>query len=173
MNFELNKSIEILKTTPYVLKSLLTNLSNEWINSNEGKDTWSCYDIVGHLIHGEKTDWITRSKIILDNDSNKKFSPFDRFAQFENSKGKNLNQLLEEFELLRMNNISKLKSFNISNKDLHLEGIHPEFGVINLKQLLATWVAHDLSHLSQISRVLAFQYKNEVGPWTAYLGIYK
>ncbi len=139
--------------------------------TNEGDNTWSAYDIVGHLIHGEKTDWITRAKIILGNSPNKEFEAFDRFAQYENSRGKTLNQLLDDFESLRAENLKELKSFNITNKDLFLEGIHPHFGKITLKHLLSTWVAHDLGHIAQISRVIAKQYKSEVGPWLEYITI--
>lgn len=173
MEFELNKAIEILKRTPKSLKVLLNDLSNDWVYENEGINTWNPFDIVGHLIHGEKTDWIVRCNIILRNNSNNKFAEFDRFAQFENSKGKSLTELLNEFEQLRTKNIKELNSLNISNKELNLKGIHPEFGTINLRQLISTWVVHDLGHISQISRVMAKQYKDEVGPWIAYLGILK
>jgi DinB superfamily len=173
MEFELNKAIEILKRTPKSLKALLNDLPNDWIYENEGINTWSAFDIVGHLIHGEKTDWIVRCNIILRDNSNKKFAEFDRFAQFENSKNKSLSELLNEFEQLRTKNINELISLNISNKELELEGIHPEFGTISLRQLISTWVVHDLGHISQISRVMAKQYKDEVGPWIEYLGILK
>lgn len=163
--------MEVLERTPAVLKSLLENLSQEWTESNEGEDTWSAYDIVGHLIHGESTDWIERTKIILSDSSDKKFKPFDRFAQFEESKGKSLSDLLIEFENLRMQNIAILKSLNLSDKDLIKKGIHPVFGEVTLSQLLSTWVVHDLNHIAQIARVMAKQYKTEVGPWIEYLRI--
>ncbi len=173
MNFDLQKSISILNKTPEVLNTLLRELPDEWTSKNEGSNTWSPYDIVGHLIHGEKTDWIPRLGVILQNSENKTFNEFDREAQFKNSLGKNLKELLLEFQLLREENLDKLKSLNLSEKKLTLKGIHPEFGEITLKQLLATWTVHDLGHIAQISRVLAKQYKKEVGPWTAYLGILK
>jgi uncharacterized damage-inducible protein DinB len=173
MEFEINKAISILGRTPRVLKVLLEDLSEEWTHENEGENTWSPYDVVGHLIQGEKTDWISRAEIILGNDQNKTFESFDRFAQFESSKGKSLNQLLDEFGKLRIENLEKLRLMDLSAKNLALEGIHPELGKANLKQLLSTWVTHDLGHISQICRVMAKQYKSEVGPWFEYLGILK
>lgn len=171
MNFNLNNCIEILSRTPAVLDSLLGGLSDEWIHNNEGEATWSPFDIVGHLIHGDKTDWIPRMKVILSDGPDKKFDPFDRFAQFEASKGKNIRQLLDEFKALRKENIGILKSKNLDAQDLSKTGIHPEFGEVRLEQLLATWTAHDLSHLAQITRVMARQYTREVGPWKHYLPI--
>lgn len=141
--FDLSHSLGILKQTPDTLLSLLENLSDEWILSNEGENTWSPFDVVGHLIHGEKTDWIPRLKIILFED-NKTFTPFDRFAQFENSKGKTLSRLLSEFKTLRKENLEYLISLNLSDADWEKEGVHPEFGPVTVQQLLATWVTHDL-----------------------------
>ena len=171
MIFNLSKSIEILERTPKVLKLLLEGLDEEWILNNEGGESWSPYDIIGHLIHGEKTDWITRTEIILSDGTEKTFAPFDRFAQFEASKGKTIAILLEEFQALRQSNLTALKSKNITSNDLKKTGIHPAFGVVTLENLLACWVAHDLGHLAQISRVMAKQYKEEVGPWLEYLPI--
>ncbi|WP_111683075.1 DinB family protein [Winogradskyella tangerina] len=171
MTYQFTEALEVLAQTPKTLKSLLGQLSDPWIYNNEGDKTWSPYDIVGHLIHGEKTDWIPRAKIILSPSENKTFVPFDRFAQFENSKGKTISQLLDEFETLRANNLNTLKQLNLTTKQLDLKGIHPELGEVTLSQLLATWVTHDLAHLAQISRVMAKQYKNEVGPWSAYIPI--
>ncbi|MEX0314502.1 MAG: DinB family protein [Allomuricauda sp.] len=171
MEFNLEESIQILVKTPSVISNLLKDLPEVWIKTNEGGDTWSPYDIVGHLIHGEQTDWIPRAKIILDTENNKTFTPFDRFAQFENSSGKTLNQLLSEFQELRTENIETLKALDITESDLMKEGIHPEFGLVTLKQLLATWAVHDLGHIHQIVRVLANNYKNEVGPWIQYISI--
>ncbi|WP_010228507.1 DinB family protein [Gillisia marina] len=171
MKFDLEKSIEILERTPKVLISMLSGLSRDWIENNEGTETWSPYDVVGHFIQGEKKDWIPRAKIILSDVGNKEFVPFDRFAQFEASKGKTLVQLLEEFESLRIANIEKLRALKIREDQLKLEGIHPAFGKVTLEQLLSTWVVHDLNHISQISRVMASQYKKEAGPWNAYLRI--
>jgi uncharacterized damage-inducible protein DinB len=170
MKFNIDKALEILEQTPNTLKSLLENLSNDWVFVNEGKETWSAFDVIGHLIHGENTDWIPRLKIILF-ESNKQFIPFDRFAQFENSKGKNLTQLLSEFKKLRAENLKYLKSLSLTESQLNLTGIHPEFGIVTTKELLSTWVTHDLGHIAQITRVLAKQYKNEVGPWTQYISI--
>jgi len=171
MNFNLEKSIEILERTPDVINTLLQNISDEWTTNNEGGESWSAYDIVGHLIHGELTDWIPRADIILSDNPNKAFTAFNRFAQFDESKGKSLQQLLDEFKLLRKKNIEHLKSKKITADALELQGIHPAFGEVTLAQLLSTWVVHDLNHIAQISRVMAKQYKEAVGPWTAYLRI--
>jgi uncharacterized damage-inducible protein DinB len=169
--FDLNKSIEILERTPAVINDLLQGLSEEWISQNEGADTWSPYDIVGHLIHGEKTDWITRMNIVLSDSPDKKFPKFDRFAQFEDSKGKTLSQLLDEFRMLREQSLQALRSSNLTEADFSKQGIHAAFGAVTLSQLLATWVVHDLNHIAQITRVIAFQYRPSVGPWVAYLRI--
>ena len=171
MNFTFKKSIEILERTPQVLITMLDNISADWTSNNEGGETWSVYDIIGHLIYGEKTDWIPRTEIILSDNPDKKFELFDRFAQFRESKGKSLKQLLDEFEQLRIKNIECLRSKNITAPDLEETGIHPAFGEVSLSQLLSTWVVHDLNHIAQIARVMANQYKADVGPWTAYLKI--
>ncbi|ASW75868.1 hypothetical protein IQ37_11810 [Chryseobacterium piperi] len=171
MSFNLHKAIEVLERTPKVLTSLLEGLSDEWIYNNEGEETWSPFDVIGHLIHGEKTDWMVRTEVILSNGPDKTFAPFDRFAQFEQSKGKTISQLLEEFQKLRKNNLSILQSKHITDEDLNKTGIHPALGNTTLKHLLSTWVAHDLGHIAQISRVMAKQYKNDVGPWREYLAI--
>ncbi len=171
MEFEIKKAKEILERTPTVLTNLLSGLSEEWTYQNEGPDTWSAYDVIGHLIHGENTDWIPRAQLILSENTNKDFIPFDRFAQFENSKGKSLSDLLSEFTNLRKRNIEILDSLEINKETLEKTGVHPEFGKITLRQLLSCWVAHDLGHIVQISRVMAKQYKEEVGPWTKYLKV--
>ena len=171
MKFDLNNSIEILEKTPKILESYLSGLSNNWLKNNEGKNTWSPYDIIGHLIFGEKTDWIIRTKTILSQSENKMFEPFDRFAQLKEDQNKPISELLTEFKSLRESNLKELKSLNITNKDFRLKGIHPEFGEVTLDQLLSTWVVHDLGHISQISRVMSKQYEKNVGPWKAYLGI--
>lgn len=171
MKFELTRSIEVLERTPSVLQAMLHGLSDDWILQNEGDDTWSPYDVIGHLIHGEKTDWVPRMEIILSDSTNKTFAPFDRFAQFDESKGKTLRQLLDEFAALRSENIDHLLAKKISEKDLLKTGIHPAFGQVTLSQLLSTWVVHDLNHISQISRVMSKQYKEEVGPWIEYLRV--
>lgn len=173
MKFKITQAIEILERTPSTLGTLLDGLSEEWTENNEGEESWSPYDVVGHLIHGEKTDWIKRLEIVLADGGNKIFEPFDRFAQFEESKGKTLNQLLAEFKDIRTENLQYLKSKNINGNDFHKKGIHPVLGEATLENLLSTWVVHDLNHLSQISRVMAKQYKNSVGPWVEYLPILK
>lgn len=171
MQFDLNKSLEILERTPLVLEAMLNGLSDEWIKNNEGQETWSPYDILGHLIHGEKTDWIPRIEIILSDKADNPFEPFDRFAQFRESKGKTMKQLLDEFKVLRKQNIEQLRSKDLTQDDFARKGKHPAFGQVTLLQLLSTWVVHDLNHISQISRVIAKQYKTEVGPWVEYLRI--
>ena len=164
--------LPILEKTPALLKLWLQGLSDEWIVNNEGGDTWSVYDVVGHLIHGERTDWMARIRKTLS-DTDKEFVPFDRFAQFNESKGKTLDQLLDEFATIRKQNLEEFRSLNISEQVLSKTGIHPSFGTVTLRQLLSTWVAHDLSHIAQIARVMAKQYKEEVGPWVEYLSIMK
>ena len=171
MDFSINKSTEILERTPLVLKQLTNNLSADWIVNNEGGETWSVFDVIGHLVHGDKTDWMTRIEIILFKGTEKEFRSFDRFAQFEESKGKTLEQLLIEFEEIRDVNLKKLKGFNLTNSDYIKTGIHPKFGVVTLSQLISTWTVHDLDHISQISRVMAKQYKEQTGPWIEYLKI--
>ncbi|CAN5266251.1 hypothetical protein BH11BAC5_BH11BAC5_27930 [soil metagenome] len=171
MHFSLSKSLEILERTPDVLIAMLQNLSEEWTSINEGGETWSVYEIVGHLIHGEKTDWIPRMEIILSDKPGKAFEPFDRFAHSNNSTEKTLNGLLAEFKSIRQINIEVLKSKQLTEQDLQLTGVHPDFGDVTLSQLISTWTIHDLNHLSQITRVMAKQYKDEVGPWTAFLRI--
>lgn len=171
MKFKLNKALEILERTPEVLETMLNGISEEWTINNEGKETWSAYDIVGHLIQGEKTDWIPRLDIILSDNPNKAFTPFDRFAQLKESKDKSLSQLLDEFKLLRKKNIEYLLSLNLNETNMIQKGIHPAFGSVTMTELLSTWVAHDLNHIAQISRVMAKQYITEVGPWKEYLRI--
>ena len=167
----MEKSIEILERTPEVLETMLQNVSADWTENNEGGETWSVFDVLGHLVHGEKTDWIARMEIILSDAPDKKFAPFDRFAQFEDSEAKTLRELLEEFKGLRKKNVDVLRSKKLTTENLEQKGVHPAFGEVTLKQLLATWTVHDLDHISQISRVMAKQYKEAVGPWTQYLKI--
>lgn len=171
MNFTVEKSIEILEQTPEVLETMLRSISADWTENNEGGETWSVFDVLGHLVHGEKTDWIARMEIILSDQPEKKFAPFDRFAQFEESKGKTLHQLLDEFKSLRKKNLDVLRSKKLTIENLELKGVHPAFGEVTLAELLATWTVHDLDHIAQISRVMAKQYKEDVGPWAEYLGI--
>ncbi|CAN5525784.1 hypothetical protein BH18ACI1_BH18ACI1_23650 [soil metagenome] len=171
MDFQISKTIEILSQTPATLKSLLDNFSDEWIFAKEEKDGWSPFDIVGHYSHGEETDWIPRAEIILAQGENKSFEPFDRFAQLELSKGKTISVLLEIFAGLRQKNIETLKSWNLTEEQLKLKGIHPELGEVTLEQLLATWAVHDLTHIRQIVTVIAKQYTENVGAWKQYLSI--
>ena len=171
MKFNIDKAMPILERTPTIVTMLLKHLDNDWIYNNEGPDTWSPFDVVGHYIHGEKTDWIPRLNIILGDQDDKRFVPFDRFAQFRDSKGKSLDELLDEFARLRNENIDKLKKVKLDEATLSKKGIHPAFGEVTLEQLLSSWVVHDLGHISQITRVLAKQYKEAVGPWTGYMGI--
>jgi hypothetical protein len=171
VEFSINKSIEILERTPHVLIQLTNNLSADWTMNNEGGETWSVFDVIGHLIHGEKTDWITRIEIILSEGANKEFEPFDRFAQLEESKGKSLEQILNQFLAARELSLKKLKGFKLTENDFNKTGIHPKFGAVTLSQLIAAWTVHDLDHISQISRVMSKQYKEESGPWIEYMKI--
>lgn len=171
MKYNLKRSIEVLERTPFVIEKMLRGVSKEWYSPNEGPDTWSPYDVVGHLIHGEKTDWIERIEIILSKKTDKQFKPFDRFAQFTESKGKTLPQLLDEFKRLRKKNIAKLKAKKLTASDLKKTGVHPKFGTVTLEQLLSTWTVHDLGHIAQIARVMSKQYSAAVGPWKEYLPI--
>lgn len=173
MNFSVEKSISILERTPVVLIALLENISEDWTSCNEGEDTWSTYDIIGHYIHGEITDWIPRMEIILSDNPDKSFQPFDRFAQLQISKGKSIQKLLEEFSLLRKKNIEILRSADLTKSDFAKKGIHPAFNEVSLSQLLSTWVVHDLNHIGQICRVMAKHYQEDVGPWVQYLRILK
>lgn len=171
MNFSLPKTLEILERTPAVLTAFLEDIPQFWLQQNEGPDTWSPYDVVGHLIVGEKTDWIPRARIILGAESSKAFPEFDRFAQFDQDQNRPINEMLDQFSRLRHQNIRELISFQLSESDLDKTGNHPEFGQVTLRQLLATWAVHDLGHIAQISRVMAQRYKEDVGPWKQYLSI--
>src|SRR5215204_756378 len=171
MEFQLDHARDILRRTPATLNSLLRDLPDEWVVSNEGPDTWSPFDVMGHLIHGEETDWIPRAKIILEDGENRSFEPFDRFAMFEISKGRSLDDLLTTFEQLRTKSLQQLKEMNVTPELLAKRGMHPELGIVTLGELLATWVVHDLSHIAQILRVMSKQYGERVGPWRAYMPI--
>jgi hypothetical protein len=171
MEFQLEPAKSVLQCTPATLNSLLRDLSDEWIMHNEGADTWSPFDVVGHLIHGEETDWIPRTKIILADGENRSFVPFDRFAMFEKSKGKSLGELLETFAALRRENLRELEQMHLTPELLTKRGKHPELGIVTLSELLATWVVHDLGHIAQVVRVMSKQYGDAVGPWRAYLSI--
>lgn len=171
MRFNPSEAIAVLERTPAALRAMLSGLPPAWTDATEGGDTWSPYTVVGHLIHGEKTDWIPRAQIILAQGADRRFSPYDRFAQFRESEGKTLDQLLEEFATLRAANLALVKTWPLDAGQLALEGEHPAFGAVTLEQLLATWVAHDLGHIVQVARVMARQYRDAVGPWHAYLSV--
>lgn len=171
MHFEYARSIEILSRTPATLKSMLSGISEAWSHVNEGGDSWCAYDIIGHLIHGEKTDWIPRMEIILGPQPDKTFQPFDRLAQFQERHGRTLEDLLQTFADLRSQNLTILQAKNLTPEDFLQKGIHPAFGEVSLAQLLSTWVVHDLNHIAQIARVMARQYQEAVGPWISYLKI--
>ena len=171
MQYDKTKALEILERTPSVLNILLSGIDDEWIMNNEGPDTFSPYDVVGHLVHGEKTDWPVRIKIVLDHGTSKAFDSFDRFAMYEESKGKTMQQLLNEFEEVRKQNIIWFTSLDLRQPDFDKHGMHPKLGEVTLGNLLATWVVHDLTHIAQITRVMAKQYKTEIGPWVEFFRI--
>ena len=171
MDFDLPDAMAVLERTPRTLRALLDGLSPAWTDATEGGDSWSPYTIVGHLNHGERTDWIPRAAIILAQGPDRRFTPYDRFAQLHESEGKLLARLLDEFAELRAANVATLAAWRLTPSQLALQGEHPEFGAVTLAQLLATWVAHDLGHVAQVARVMARQYRAAVGPWTAYLPI--
>ena len=167
----LEQTIALLTRTPATLNALLRDLPETWTLRNEGENTWSAFDILGHLIHGEHTDWMPRAKWILQFGESQPFERYDRWAQEQESQGKSLPQLLDEFACVRSENLRDLRALNLRPEDLALRGTHPRLGVVTLSQLLSTWAAHDLTHLHQLSRVMAYQYREAVGPWSAYLGV--
>ncbi len=171
MEHTLPHTISLLSRTPAALDALLRDLPQAWTLRNEGENSWSAFDVVGHLIHGERTDWIPRARIILQFGQTKAFEPFDRWAQERESQGKSLGQLLDEFARLRSENLGELHALNLRQEDLERRGRHPALGPVTLSQLLATWATHDLTHIHQISRIMAHQYREAVGPWNAYLGV--
>jgi len=171
MKFDLTEAIGILESTPLILDKQLAGLSKNWLSNNEGESTWTPAQIVCHLIHCEDDDWIPRLKIILNNAGEKKFKPFDRTFGFENADKFTINELLDEFRNKRNENLEYLKSLKLDENDMDKKGIHPDFGEVTLRQLLSTWVVHDLSHIAQINRVMSFQYKDETGPWKKYFPI--
>lgn len=171
MEFQLDPAVALLARTPGVLDAMLRGLPHAWWSSNEGPSTWSPFDVVGHLIHGERTDWIPRARIILEQGESRAFDPFDRFAQFEDSAGKEPYELLDTFAELRRANLDTLRGWRLTPEQLALRGRHPALGSVTLGELLATWVVHDLDHLAQVTRVMARQYEAAVGPWRAYLSI--
>ena len=169
LKFQLQEAIPILDRTPAVISGLLDDLPEDWTRVNEGADTWSPREVVAHLINGERTDWIPRARIILKQGSYRRFDPFDRFADLKTTRP--LKELLEEFDKLRSENVATLRGWNLKEKDMELTGDHPEFGAVTMRQLLATWVVHDLSHIAQITRTMARAYTQAVGPWTAYFRV--
>jgi hypothetical protein len=171
MTPSLDATLSLLARTPATLNALLRDLPNEWTFQNEGGDTWTAFDVVGHLIHGERTDWIPRTKRILEFGEAKTFEPFDRLAQERESQGKMLPELLDEFARIRAQNIEELRAMKLSAVDFEKRGLHPALGVVTLSELLATWAVHDLTHLHQLSRILAHQYREAVGPWSKFLGV--
>jgi hypothetical protein len=170
-SFELGEATAILRRTPAILDALLRDLPEGWVMAHEGGESWSPYDVVGHLIHGERTDWMPRARMILEHGDQRAFEKFDRFAQFAASRERTLASLLDEFAAVREESLAALAGLDLTTADLDRRGRHPELGAVTLRQLLATWVAHDLDHIVQIARVLARQYSDEVGPWRAYLRV--
>ena len=166
----LDDAIAILSRTPASLAALLEGLPDTWVSATEGADTWSPYDVIGHLIHGERTDWIPRARHLLAGET-RPFDKFDRTAQFTESESKSLAELLATFADLRRQNIETLVGMNLTADDLGRTGLHPELGEVTLEQLLATWVVHDLDHVGQIARTMAKVYADAVGPWSQYLSI--
>ena len=171
MNQDFSQTVALLARTPAALNALLRDLPDSWTFSTEGEGTWTAFDIVGHLIHAEHTDWIPRATMILQSGESQTFKPFNRLGQEENSRGKSLPQLLDEFAAVRSVSLSQLRALNIQSPDFDRRGRHPVFGPVTLGQLLATWAVHDLTHLHQLSRLMAHQYREAVGPWSVYLGV--
>lgn len=171
MEFRVDDAITLLSRTPAVIRRLVEDLPQRWTHANEGPETWSPFDVVGHLIHGERTDWMGRARRIFEHGESLEFEPFDRFAMFEESRGKTLGDLLATFEELRVANLEELEGLELTEDDLDRMGRHPDFGSVSLRQLLSTWVVHDLGHIAQIARTMAKQHRQEVGPWRVYLPI--
>ena len=168
---DLNEATAVLARTPATLDAMLRGLPDGWIQAHEGGETWSPFDVIGHLIQGEQTDWVPRARIILEHGEARTFDKFDRFAQFELSRGRTLDSLLDEFATLRRTSLRDLAALDLADADLERRGTHPVFGCVTLGQLLATWVAHDLDHVIQVARVMGRQYSDAVGPWRAYLRV--
>lgn len=171
MKNNLHDTISLLSRTPATLNALLRDLPEIWTLRNEGENTWSAFDVVGHLIHGDRTDWMPRVRTVLEFGEDQTFSPFGRWGHVRESEGKSLAQLLDEFGRLRTANLDELKALNLRQEDLDRRGRHPALGVVSLAELLAAWAVHDLSHLHQVSRVMAHQYREAVGPWSRFLGV--
>jgi len=168
MDFDITQGTAVLERTPGTLHAMLHDLGTEWIDATEGPETWSAYAIVGHLVHAERANWIPRARFILSQSTSRRLPPFDRFAHFRESEGKSLSVLLDEFGRLRAENLSTLTAWELTETELALTGEHPEFGTVTLRQLLSTWVVHDLGHVAQIARVMAKQYRDAIGPWRSY-----
>ena len=171
MEQNLDDTIALLARTPAALNALLRDLPESWTHRNEGPNTWTVFDVIGHLNHGERTDWMTRTRRILEHGESRPFDPFDRLAQFRESRGKSLAGLLDEFAALRSANLRDLRAMNLQPGQLALRGKHPALGAVTVSQLLATWAAHDMTHLHQIARIMAYQYREDVGPWSRFLGV--
>ncbi len=171
MRFKLDQALELLERTPGVLRAMLSGLSRPWVMNDYGEKTFSPFDVVGHLIHGERTDWIPRARIILEHGEVHPFEPFDRYAMYEASKGKAIGELLDTFDVLRRENLQSLRAMKLTPDMLQRRGTHPELGVVTLEALIATWALHDLNHIAQIAKAMAHQYRGAVGPWGAYLSI--
>ena len=167
----MGRSLEVLESTPGVVRSMVSGLSDDWTASSGRQDDWGVFDVVGHLIHADETDWIPRAEVILAQEVDRNFPPFDRFGQFEKAHGKTLRVLLDEFEEVRHGCLVTLRGWDLTDEQLELRGVHPEFGEVSLRQLLATWVVHDLTHIRQIANIMARKYEAAVGPWKAYLSI--
>jgi hypothetical protein len=171
MEFDLDSSTDVLARTPATLTALLASLPEPWVRGREGPDTFSPFDVLGHLIDGEETDWIPRARIILARGPDLRFEPYDRFRHYARNAGRSLGELLDEFTRLRAANLDLLRSWRLTEAELELPGIHPTFGPVTLRQLLAAWVVHDLGHVAQITRVMAKQYREAVGPWVPFMPV--
>ena len=171
MHFQLSNAVPVLERTPATLDAMLRDLPADWTDADEGPETWSPWVVLGHLVHGERTDWMPRATMILAQQPGSTFEPYDRFAQFHESAGRTMAELLDQFAALRRANLDTLRALHLTEAQLELTGTHPAFGTVTLRQLLATWVAHDLGHIAQVSRVMAKQYRDAVGPWRQYLPV--
>ncbi|MCU1223323.1 MAG: hypothetical protein JWQ42_1416 [Edaphobacter sp.] len=171
MQHNLPQTISLLTRTPAALNALLHDLPEEWTLRNEGENTWTVFDVIGHLAHCERTDWMPRARMVLQFAESQTFEPLDREGHTQESQGKSLDRLLDEFAHLRSENLHELRALNLNLEDLERRGRHPAFGAVTLSELLATWATHDLTHLHQISRIMAHQYRDTVGPWKQYLGV--
>ena len=169
MNFRIDEAIALLDRTPGLLRTWLLHLPDAWVEVNEGGESFHARDVVGHLIDGEETDWLVRARHVLEHGAAVPFAPFDRFAFRDKTAGLSLSELLDRFETLRSRNLAALRTLGLSDDDLDLEGQHPDLGRVRVRELLSTWVAHDLSHIGQVARVMAKRYRDDVGPWRQYL----